>query len=257
MEYDEYVKIYNEYYTELKDLCKENSSMLDKLSEERSISIDELKSSDIIFIDSGVKMLIPRFISKVRSLGVVSTTNNKPIFNERYVIPIKDWNGNIVNLVGYKKDADERYVYGTGEWYDRGNMIYGLENINEAYRMGWGILVEGISDTWALRQLGFNNTFGNCGTKFSDFKRNQLSRLRYGLIQIPDRDRAGIGLEKRTNIDKKVSLYVPIQYKDMAETIEKSDENYVSYIKDTIANISKWMLESGSLLSKYSERFNL
>lgn len=251
--YEEYVKCFRDYYDKLKSSC-DSKEKLQELSDLRKISVEELITEEMVYIDSGTKMLIPEYMDHVKELGVISNTNNKPIFNNRYVFPIKDWHGNIVNLVGYSKDSDERYVYGTGEWYRRRDYIYGLENLKYAYEVGWCILTEGISDAWAVRQFGFKNTFGNCGVEFSEFKKSQLSRLRFGIIQIPDRDRPGLKLLRDTDIGKKVSLFVPIKYKDAAETVEAGyGEDLVSVLKQ----VSNWVTNEGSLLSVYNEVVNM
>jgi 5S rRNA maturation endonuclease (ribonuclease M5) len=250
IEYEEYVEKYRSYYDKLKTMSI--NEKLIELSELRKISLDEFNSAEVIYIDNGTKLLIPEYLKYAKEFGIVSNTNNKPIFNDRYVFPIKDWNGNIVNLVGYSKDSDERYVYGTGEWYRRRDMIYGLENLNYAYKKGWAILTEGISDTWALRQFGFKNVFGNCGVEFSDFKKEQLSRLKCGLIQIPDRDKPGLKLLKQTNIDKKVSLFVPIRYKDAAETVENGVD-----MTGVLSQVGEWLESKGILLKNFAEEVSM
>jgi DNA primase len=131
-------------------------------------------------------------------------------------------------------------------------MIYGLENLNYAYKKGWAILTEGISDTWALRQFGFKNVFGNCGVEFSDFKKEQLSRLKCGLIQIPDRDKPGLKLLKQTNIDKKVSLFVPIRYKDAAETVENGVD-----MTGVLSQVGEWLESKGILLKNFAEEVSM
>lgn len=251
--YDEYVTNFRLYYDKLKKSCQDNKK-LEELSEKRKISLEEFNRAEIIYVDNGTKLLIPEFLKYAKVFGIVSNTNNKPVFNNRYVFPVKDWYGNIVNLVGYSSESDERYVYGTGEWYRRRDFVYGLENLNYAYELGWGILTEGISDTWALRQLGFKNTFGNCGVEFSDFKKEQLSRFKCGLIQIPDRDKPGLKLLRETEIDKKVSLFVPIKFKDAAETVEKG---FDAEIKQTILGIQAWLESNGCLMSKFYEEVSM
>lgn len=251
--YEEYVEEYRKYYNTLKELCKDNTK-IKELSERRKISEDEFNRAEVIYVDNGTKLLIPEYLKYAKVFGIVSNTNNKPIFNNRYVFPIKDWNGNIVNLVGYSSESDERYVYGTGEWYRRRDFLYGLENISFAYEMGWGVLVEGISDTWALRQYGLRNVFGNCGVEFNNFKKEQLSRFGLGLIQIPDRDKPGLKLMRETDVDKKVNLFVPIMYKDSAETVENG---LGEEIKQAIESIQSWLEERGPHMSKFNIDVNM
>ena len=141
-------------------------------------------------------MIIPKYIEHLEDFGVISPTNKKPIFNNRWVIPIKNEKGLVQNLVGYTPDAHERYIYGTALYYRRRDTLYGLENLYLAYEMGYAILVEGITDAIRLKSLGYRNTFAMCGTHKSDYILRQLNRCRHGVIKIPDRDNAGLKASK-------------------------------------------------------------
>ena len=159
-------------------------------------------------------MLVPAYINKVEQFGVISPTNRKPIFHDRFVIPIKDTDGRVLNLVGYSKEANERYVYGTAKYYRRRETMYGLENLEMAYDMGYALFTEGITDTICLRNLGYKNTFANCGTHNSDFIMKQLNRCRYGVIKIPDRDDAGKRANDKWKCYRSVTLEIFVKYKE-------------------------------------------
>lgn len=259
MKYKEYVEALESYYNDLKKMCSTEKAKekLESLALRRKISLSELESSGIFWVESKTQMLLPQHIKSLKNFGVISNANNMPIFHERYLIPIRDQYKNIVNFVGYSPDSDERYVYGTGEWYDRGEMFYGLENIGIAYEKGWVILLEGISDVWALRQFGIPNVFGNCGTRFGSTKERQCNRLSKALIIIPDRDFAGINLVKKISTNKQVSLFVPIQYKDFAETVEESSEEDIERIVNSIKEVINWVEENGEYRNLIREEVNL
>lgn len=83
---------------------------------------------------------------------------------ERIVVPIRDQNGEIVNVCGRTTDKDfkskkiRKYTY-LSKWAN-GSMetIYGLfENRDEINRSGEVILVEGIKSVLLLDQYGFHN----------------------------------------------------------------------------------------------------
>ena len=103
-----YLDDLTEYVNELK--IRAGDKMLDKFSEMRQFSMETIKENDIFYIGDATEMLIPSYINKVESFGVISPTNKKPIFHNRFVMPIKDVDGKVLNLVGYSKEADERYV---------------------------------------------------------------------------------------------------------------------------------------------------
>lgn len=218
-----YLDNLTEYVNELK--IRAGDKMLDKFSEMRQFSMETIKENDIFYIGDATEMLIPSYINKVESFGVISPTNKKPIFHNRFVIPIKDIDGRVLNLVGYSKEADERYVYGTAKYYRRRETMYGLENLEMAYDLGYAILTEGITDAICLRNLGFKNSFANCGTHKSDFIMKQLNRCRHGIIKVPDRDAAGNKASKRWKCNRSITLNTFIAYKDIDEMCKSSIEN--------------------------------
>lgn len=220
---DTYCNALTDYVNELR--IRAGDRMLDRFAEMRQFSMETIKENDIFYIGDATEMLLPSYIDKVESFGVISPTNKKPIFHNRFVIPIKDIDGRVLNLVGYSKDADERYVYGTAKYYRRRETMYGLENLEMAYDLGYGILTEGITDAICLRNLGFKNTFANCGTHKSEFIMKQLNRCKHGVIKVPDRDAAGNKAAKRWNCNRSITLNTFIAYKDIDEMCKSSVEN--------------------------------
>lgn len=219
----QYTKDLTSYVYELKD--RAGDKKLEDFAIMRNMPLDIVKKSDIFYIEDAVEMLLPGYLDKVEDFGVISPTNKKPIFHNRYVMPIKDTHGNILNLVGYSKKADERYVYGTAKYYRRRETMYGLENLPLAYEMGFAILTEGITDTIRIRSLGFPNTFANCGTHKSDFIMKQLNRCKHGIIKIPDRDSAGKRAAEKWVCHRSITLNTYIAYKDVDEMCRESQDN--------------------------------
>lgn len=240
-EYNRYTDELTEYTYALK--ARSGDKMLEHFAEMRSMPLDIIKSSDIFYIGDATEMLLPSYLGKVEDFGVISPTNKKPIFHNRFVFPIKDVDGRILNLVGYSKEADERYVYGTAKYYRRRETMYGLENLQQAYNLGYAILTEGITDTVRVRSLGFTNTFANCGTHESDFIMKQLNRCRYGVIKIPDRDAAGKRAAKKWVCNRSITLNTFIAYKDIDEMCRESKENS-DLVKEYIEICIDWIKSS-------------
>ena len=187
-----YEKQFNEYMAVLRDnQLRKYTDKLKEFSKLRGLPLDELDKSGVFYVGNPAEVLIPEYLEQVDSFGLISPTNRMPIFHDRYVIPIKNANGQIINLVGYNKDKNERYVYGTARYYLRRHTPYGLENLHYAYEQGFAIYTEGITDAIRLRSLGFRNSFANCGTHDSKIIEQQMNRCRYGVIVIPDRDKPG------------------------------------------------------------------
>lgn len=213
------------------------------LSELRGIPLESIKEAGIFYIGDATEMLIPKYFNYIEDFGVISPTNRKPIFHNRFVFPIKDTNGKVLNLVGYSNEADERYVYGTARYYRRRETMYGLENLNYAYDLGYAILTEGITDTLRVRSLGYKNTFANCGTHSSKFIMKQLNRCKNGVIKIPDRDAAGLRAAKKWNCNRGITLNVFIKYKDIDEMCKDSKDN-IEWVKEYLDICIDWIKSS-------------
>lgn len=210
---------------------RSNKDKLAELCELRGFSRETVDKHDIFWVGNMSEMLVPTFIKQLESFGVISETNKKPIFHDRWIIPIKNSEGKVINLVGYTNQSDERYIYGTGRYYDRQNTLFGLENINKAYEIGYAILTEGITDTLAVRDAGYENTFAACGTFKSDIKMNMLNRCRYGIIRIPDRDKSGDATRNHWKTNRYFTFNTPIMYKDASETINAEEGNKEWFIE--------------------------
>lgn len=236
--YDKYTDELTAYTMALKN--RAGDKMLQYFAQMRQFPIDIVYESDIFYIDDATEMLLPQYINKVENFGVISPTNKKPIFHNRFVMPIKDIDGRVLNLVGYSKDANERYVYGTANYYRRRETMYGLENLELAYDLGYAIVTEGITDTIRVRSLGYKNCFAMCGTHKSDFIMKQLNRCRYGVIKIPDRDEAGQRALRGWQCNRGITLNTFVAYKDIDEMCRESEENRL-IVKNYIDSCIEWI----------------
>lgn len=234
----EYNKLLTEYVSVLQERTREDK--LKEFADLRKFSLDTVKKCGIFYIDDMTEMLLPNYLDKIGSLGVISETNYKPIFRQRWVIPIKTEEGLVENLVGYSPYADERYIYGTSKYYRRRETMYGLENLNLAYKMGYALITEGITDTIRLRDMGHPNSFAMCGTHRSDFIMKQLNRCRNGIIRIPDRDSAGLRALKGWTCNRSVTLMINIQYKDIDEMCRESIDNQ-QWVNEYLTDCINWI----------------
>ena len=229
---------YERQFTEYVGILRENQlrkypDKLAEFSEVRKIPLEELESSEIFYVGNPAEILIPEYIEQVDSYGLISPTNRMPIFHDRYVIPIKNADGNILNLVGYNAEKNERYVYGTAKYYLRRHTPYGLENLPYAYEQGFAIYTEGITDAIRLRSLGFRNSFANCGTHDSKIIEQQMNRCKYGVIVIPDRDKPGTKAKNKWKFINQIVIYTFIKYKDIDEMCKDNIDD-LSWIKSYI-----------------------
>lgn len=227
------------YVEELRQ--RSNKEHLKRFAEFRQFPIEMVEKCGIFHVGEMAEMLTPRFIDQVEKFGVISPTNRRPIFHNRYAIPIHNEQGLVQNLVGYSAEADERYIYGTSMYYRRKETLWGLENLGLAYDMGYANLTEGITDAIRMRSMGYPNTFANCGTHESDYIMRQLNRCRHGIIRIPDRDDAGLRAVKGWDCNRHITLNINFAYKDVDEMCKDSEENkqwFNEYMQDCI----NWMV---------------
>lgn len=209
----------------------------------RGMPLDEVERAGLFYISSEAEMLVPKYIKDLEDLGVISPNNRKPIFHDRYIIPIRDREGNVLNLVGYDNNADERYIYGTAKYYRRRDTLYGLENLELAYDLGYAIITEGITDAMRLCSLGYKNSFARCGTHASGHMDNLMNRCRYGVIQIHDRDKPGLKAVKSWNNTRKLRIVVFNKYKDLDQMCFEQDI-FKGILKEYIEVGINWLKET-------------
>lgn len=234
-----YNKLLTDYYEKL--AIRSDKSKIENFATFRKFDINTVKECGIFYIGNMAEMLLPEYIDDVSNFGVISPNNNMPIFNNRWVIPIKTSGGLVQNLVGYSPNADERYIYGTAKYYQRRETLWGLENLHLAYQLGYAFITEGITDAIRLRDLGYKNAFARCGTHSSVIIDKQLNRCRHGLIFIPDRDDAGLRAVKNWKSSRSVTLYIGFQYKDVDELCKESIENQ-DWLKSYLDACVNWIL---------------
>ena len=220
--------LFTEYVNDLYKLS--NKEMQIELSKLRKIPVSSIEKSYIFWVGNSVEMLIPKYISFLERFGLVSESNGKPIFNNRWIIPIKDKDNLVQALVGYSNISDNRYVYSTTDYYLRGDSLYGEEQLEDTMKDGYAVLVEGITDAIHIRSLGFNNIYANCGTRRGTVNFMRLNRLRHGLIRIRDRDLAGNRTKNKWITDRYIDLVTPPQFKDSDEVLR--NEEYVGIFKE-------------------------
>lgn len=201
-----------------------DTSKVEEFARLRKMYTGAIYSANIFYIKDYVDLLLPDYLDDLESFGVISA-NGKPIYHERWVIPIYDSEGLVQGLVGYSPVSNERYVYAVTEYYMRGDTLWGLERLNRAYELGYAILTEGITDALHIRSLGYEPVFAMCGTRKSAISMFELNRCRYGIVRIPDRDIAGMKAVRSWETNRYVTLTTPINYKDADETLRESEDN--------------------------------
>ena len=150
---------------------------------------------------SDISLLFPEVTNeRLQQFGLL-TENGDYLLTDRYVLPIKDIQGDIVALVGWHPlGGSRKYITTPTIGFSRDTTFF---NFDDAYRLsmekfnGVVYLLEGIFDTLALRAIGLP-AMGNQGLEMSAFKSNMLTRFNK-VIPIPDNDRSGKGVNPYLN----------------------------------------------------------
>ena len=228
--------------------ARSDESKLNELAQLRHFSTKTLADQKVFYVPkSAASLMVPRFQSELRSFGVLSD-KNKPVFYDRWVFPIFNSKGHVVNLVGYSPTASDRYLYGRTPYYDRRNTLYGLEQLHLVQKLGFAIVTEGITDAIRLRDMGYPNTYAMCGTGNSTFNYGQINRrATKGVILVPDRDAPGQKARNNWKFFRAVTLWADPQFKDLDEMCRKHVDGIKASVKALNSIISS--LDTGYMSS--------
>lgn len=245
-----YRKALTDYVETLQNNAGDN--MLRELAEIRNFKLDTIKKAGIFYIDDPAEMIVPEYIDQIREFGVIAM-NNRPMFTQRYVIPIYDANGLVMSLVGYKYGVNEKYMYPNTKYFNRGDALYGLQDIDKCIEVGCTIVVEGLMDKIRVNELGFNNCIATCGADKSWERVLTFSGLQR-CIFIPDRDRAGMLTKSHWKCDTMARLLLPCQFKDIDE-FARQNNSTESFCKDLLSSSIEYI--TGSMSRGSSEEIDI
>lgn len=186
--YRKMVKDLSEIYAYMKSefnkgYCEELCAMRGYVSDEQKNLINEL---EIGYCDLDVSLLG----ENANYLGLVTQSGNFLLAN-RFQIPLYDYAGNLISIVGYYPDS-RKYITLSTPFFSKDILFF---NFRQAFETAWGkyngtvILVEGIFDCLSLRSIGLP-AIATMGSTVSKIKGEQLKYFRK-VIAIPDDDEVG------------------------------------------------------------------
>lgn len=220
---DEYREKFTRYVNELtkrsRSMYREQTETIVKM---RGISRDTFEEQGIFYIRDSSEMLLPEYFDDIREFGIIAI-NNRPIYNDRWVIPIYDMQGRVKNLVGYRAGNSDKYMYAGAKYFVRGDAIYGEENIKECIKSGYMIVVEGLMDRLRCIDLGYKNVIATCGADKSLYRMRVFNRVPRVLF-IPDNDSAGRKTREHWKCKTYLRLELPSKVKDIDEMAHMGKE---------------------------------
>lgn len=128
--------------------------------------------------------------SRRSELGLV-TEKDSFLLGDRYIIPVRDIDHNLVALVGWYPDF-KKYITTPSTFFSKEALFF---NIDEAYDRSWRefggsvIVVEGMFDTISLSSIGLP-VIGTMGSSVTGVKKEQL-KLFKKVVGLPDADKVG------------------------------------------------------------------
>lgn len=233
-EFYEVVKSYFSLDDDIEELCKIRGYLPD--SEQAALMAE---------LGIGVCPLLDRdaLTDEAKKYGYVTGTGNF-LLDDRFVIPVRDIENNIVTMIGYYPDR-KKYITVPTPFFSKEIMFF---NIEDAYIRSWedydGVvfLVEGIFDCLSLRAIGLP-AIATMGSDVSGAKRELLKLFRR-VIYIPDNDT--VGRRALNRYDKKYGWRVPsnavgVRISGKVDFNEEGehDEKKIFRVKD-IDNLVSW-----------------
>lgn len=141
-----------------------------------------------------------------KDLGLVTKSGNF-LLGGRYIVPVHDYNNNLISLIGYYPDG-RKYITAPSPFFSKPTILF---NFYQAYKLAWEkyngvvILVEGIFDCLSLRSIDLP-AVATMGSDVGSIKKELLKLFRK-VIAIPDND--AVGRRALNRYDKKYGWQVP------------------------------------------------
>ena len=128
--------------------------------------------------------------------GVVREGNDgqqRDLFRERVMIPIRDADGRLVGFGGRALDDSEpKYLNSPqNEVFDKSRILYAMDRARDDIRKEGAVIVEGYMDAIAAHQAGFRNVVASMGTALTEPQVNAIRRLTGRVTMALDQDAAG------------------------------------------------------------------
>ena len=193
--YIDYCNRFRYVWQGLKYCSQSTDKTISEVCEQRGYDISRmsgiLRKSGILHIDKD--KFDPRELRSADKgqLGLFSKSGNF-ILEDRYILPIRDMIGNVVALVGWRKN--DKYITTPSRYFSKDCMFYGLEQLSDTGIGKKYVVVEGIFDSLSVRSLGLN-CIAQMGSSSSRYKEPMYSLFK-SILGIPDMDTTGISVVK-------------------------------------------------------------
>ena len=171
-------------------------------------------------------------------LGLLSVSGTSKFFllNDRFIIPVRDIQNNIVAFIGYYPDY-KKYITTPSPFFSKECLFF---NMGDAYRRSYSeydgmvILVEGIFDCLSLASIGLP-AIATMGSDVSRMK-GELLKVFKKVIYVPDNDRVGrraLNRKDKAKGWKVPSTAIGVRLKGQVTMQDADGNDVVLKVKDT------------------------
>lgn len=186
-----YEKI-QEAYQKLVEISREDTAQhncIHFLSEYRQIDEKLLHEAGMVFItDLAERQYLSNYNED--NMYYLGFTNPHVHYDGRFVFPMKNGKGELNAWVGYDYDSPSKYMVGLLGIGDKKHLMYGIDDIAQAYEEDTIIVNEGLFERMRLKEIGLNVGVSLLGKKMSSWHKQFLNRFK-NVILIPDGDGEG------------------------------------------------------------------
>lgn len=194
------LKLINQFFT----FClTKNTVAIDYLINNRGLNDKMITQASLGFCPKKSDVFLSFLKSKnislqaARDLGLIKRNSNEPVFANRIIFPITDFNDNIIAFGGrtfLKEDEGlPKYLNSSiSELYEKKSHFYGAKECKSALLQGkTPIIVEGYFDAMAFWAIGLP-ALALCGTSLSNEHAQILRKFTSNIVLCFDLDSAGI-----------------------------------------------------------------
>jgi len=181
------------------------------------------------------KQYSPEILAKS---GLFARNNPQyPLFRNRLMFPIRDWQGRVVAFGGRDLSGTSQAKYiNTPETvlYRKREIVYGLyESLSEVKKQNQSIMCEGYFDVMALHQAGLKTAMAPLGTAFTLDQGKLIRRYAEKVLFLFDGDVAGLNATKKAlvtveSLGFEAQVILFDEANDPAELLEKKGSQALS-----------------------------
>lgn len=205
------------------------------------------------------KQYSPEILAKS---GLFARNNPQyPLFRNRLMFPIRDWQGRVVAFGGRDLSGTSQAKYiNTPETvlYRKREIVYGLyESLSEVKKQNQCIMCEGYFDVMALHQAGLKTAMAPLGTAFTLDQGKLIRRYAEKVLFLFDGDVAGLNATKKAlvmveSLGFEAQVILFDEANDPAELLEKKGSQALSKACQTSKSAFDYLVHSA--INMYDSR---